>query len=101
MGGLCVAGNFAGAAGLALCAATVHAGAGEGGFGNVKAMPGGDPDAGGGELVPAAELGEGDAEAVGDGNQGVSAAGGVVNGVCGWGSGRSHGHNEGFDALKL
>ena len=40
-----------------------------------------DLDAGGGELVPAAKLGERYAEAIGNGDQGVAAARGVVDGV--------------------
>ena len=96
------AGHFASAADPALCVATVAAaGADQGGFGNVKAAAGVDLDAGGRKFVPAAELGEGDAESVGDGDQGVAAAGGVVDGVCRWGRGRSDGYDESLNSIEL
>ena len=56
-------------------------GADYGGFGYVEAVACFDTDAGGGELVPAAKLRERNAEAIGDGNQGVAAPRGVVEGV--------------------
>ena len=77
------------------------AGADQGGLGNVEATARRDLDAGSGKLVPAAELGQGDTEAVCDGDQGVAAAGGVVDGVRRWRSGRSDGHDERFDAIEL
>jgi hypothetical protein len=51
------------------------------GLGNVETAAGVHANAGGGELVPAAKLRERDAETIGDGDQGVSATGGVVDGV--------------------
>ena len=56
-------------------------GAHYGGFGNVEAATCVDANAGGGELVPAAKLREGDAEAIGDGDEGVAATRCVVDGV--------------------
>lgn len=90
-----------GAADPALCAVAMAAGADQGGFGNVEAAARGDLDAAGGKIVPAAELGEGDAEPVGDGDQGVAVAGGVVDGVRRGRSGRSNRHDERLDAVEL
>ena len=72
-----------GGAGLALSVATVAAASSDhGGFGNMQAAACGDLDtATGGEFVPAAELGQRDTESVGDGDQSIAAAGGVVYGV--------------------
>ena len=96
------AGHFAGTSGLAFSVASVAAaGADHGGFGDMEAAACRDLDAGGGKFVPAAELGEGDAEAVGDGDQGVAAAGGVVDGVRRGGGSRGDGHDERLDAVEL
>ncbi len=63
-------------------ATVAAAGADHGGFGNMQAAACGDLDtATGGEFVPAAELGQRDTESVGDGDQSIAAAGGVVDGV--------------------
>lgn len=75
------AGDLAGASGLALSMANVAAGADQRRLGDVEASACNDLDAGAGKFVPAAELGEGDAKAVRDGDQCVAAAGGVVDGV--------------------
>src|SRR5579863_1516154 len=96
------AGDLVRAACSCLSVATVaHTGSDKGRFGNVETVACLDLDAGGGELVPAAELGKGDTEAVRDGHQGVAAAGGVVDGVRRWGSRWGYGHYERLDAIEL
>jgi len=96
------AGDLVRAARPGLSVATVaDTGAGKGRFGNVETAARLDLDAGGGELVPAAELSKGDAESICHGNQSVAAAGGVVDGVSRWGGGGSHGHYEPLDAIEL
>ena len=51
------------------------------GLGDVETAARIHADAGCGELVPAAKLGEGDAETIGDGDEGIASTGGVVDGV--------------------
>ena len=86
-----------------LSVATVAAaGADQRGFGNVEATACRDLDAtAGGELVPPPELGQRDAESISDGNQGVAAAGGVVDGVRRWGGSRRDRHDESLDTIEL
>ena len=95
-------GDFARAAGLAFCAAAAAAaGANHGWLCDVKAVACVNLDAGGGQLIPAAKLGEGDTEAIGNGDEGVAAAGGVVDGMCGGGSGGRDRYYEGLDAIEF
>src|SRR6478609_5874617 len=62
-----------GGTGLALAVpAVAAAGADQGGFGNVEAAACGDLDTAGGKLVPSTELGQRDAESVGDRDQSVA-----------------------------
>jgi len=93
--------DFVRAGGLAFSVAAAAAGANQCGFGHVEAPAGLNLDARGGELVPAAKLGERDAKTVGDGDQGVAAAGGVVEGVCRGAGSLRYGHNQGLDAIEL
>ena len=50
-------------------------------LGDVETAASIDANAGGGELVPAAELGEGDAETISNGDEGIASTSGVVDGV--------------------
>ena len=94
--------DFARAAGLAFSvAAATAAGANHGGFGDMKAAAGVDLDAGGGEFIPTAKLSQGYAKTIGNGDEGIAAAGGVVDSVRGRGSGRSDRHHESFHSIEF
>lgn len=71
-----------------------------GGLGDVDAAAGDDLDVGTVEMIPAAKVGEGDAEAVGDGYQSVAAASGVEDHAGGGGGRGRLGNDQGIEALK-
>lgn len=71
-----------------------------GGLGHVETASGDELGACGGKVVPAAEIGEGDAKAVGDGDQSVAAARCVedhAGGSSGW---LRLGNDQGVQALE-
>jgi len=69
------------------------------GLSDFEAAAGLDADARG-DAVPATQLREGHSEAVGDGDQGISAAHGVEACACGGGGLEGHGNDEGFDSSE-
>ena len=71
-----------------------------GGLGHVEAAGGDNFDVGAGEMVPTAEVGEGDAETVGDGDQRVAAPGGVEDHARGGGGWGRLGDDQCIEALE-
>ena len=68
-------------------------------LGYMDATAGDDFDTGASEMVPATELGERDAESIGDGDQSVAATSGIEDhsgGGCSW---RRLGNDKGLEAL--
>ncbi len=64
------------------------------------AEPAAGRDADAAEVIPCAQLGERDAEAIGDGDERIAAAGSVHHGARGGLGRRRNGHGERFDAVQ-
>ncbi len=69
-------------------------------LGHVDAAAGGNFDIGAGDMIPAAEVGKRDAEAIGDGHQSVAAAGSVKDHAGGGGCTGRLRNDDGIEALE-